>query len=239
MAFGTALADLLDLVFPAHCAGCATMLPPGRHACEPCLQSLVALDVAQCCPRCLDAAGGRTCERCAADPPPFDHVHAPLLYGGAVKDAVHRMKFGDAAWVADALVGMAWPEAPDAWRAFDVMVPVPLHAARHRERGYNQARLVAEAMSRRTDVPVAAQALKRVKATSPVAELPVDARAAMVADAFAAGDPVMVRGRRVALVDDVVTTSATVRACSAVLRAMGASSVDVLCVARGGRGAES
>jgi ComF family protein len=136
-------------------------------------------------------------------------------------------------------VDLAWPLTPPAWRALDVLVPVPLHRTRHRERGYNQARLLAAVLSERTGVRVAPHALVRVKATAAVAGLPLDQRAAMVEDAFVKGEEPAVRGKRVALVDDVVTTSATVRAACAVLREMGASAVEVICMARGGHGSES
>jgi ComF family protein len=230
--------DVLDLVFPRACPGCAVMLPPGPVVCGACATSLERLNPAECCPRCQDLMGPATCGRCTARPPPFQRVFAAFVYGGAVRDAVHRLKFGDAPWVARALAQLAWPGGESLpFSDVELLVPMPLHIKRHRERGYNQARLVADGLAALHGIPVA-NALARIKETPAVAGLHADARAAAVEGAFDVVDAALVAGKRVALVDDLVTTSATCRAASAVLLAAGATAVDVVALARGGHGAE-
>jgi len=96
----TALEDVMGLLFPAHCAGCGSMLPPGKYVCGPCAESLEPLNPDVCCPICADAIGAGVCARCSKNAPAFELVHAPLLYGGAVKDGIHRLKFGDSPWAA-------------------------------------------------------------------------------------------------------------------------------------------
>jgi ComF family protein len=120
----------------------------------------------------------------------------------------------------------------------DILVPVPLHPARLAARGYNQARLLAVSLAsgwRKLALESQlelADALRRVRATSPQSELHLEAREANVRDAFAAGPQArVVAGRRVVLVDDVVTTGATLRACTQVLSGCGARSIIAICAA--------
>lgn len=209
------------------------MLPPGRTVCDPCEVSVLRHEGG--CPRCADLLSEDTCERCADAPPPFERVDVGLVYGGTVREAVRRLKFDDAPWVAEPLSELAFPTIPSSWAELDVFIPVPLHISRHRERGYNQARLVGAALAQRAGKPLE-ERLHRVRATAAVAELAPNERAVAVRDAFKADD---LRGRAVALVDDVVTTSATSREAAAALRAAGASRVIIVAMARGGRGAES
>ncbi len=230
--------DLLDLVFPAACPGCTVMLPPGVDACAVCATSLERWTADACCPRCGDLVGPTLCGRCTAHPPAFHGVTAAFVYGGAIKDAVHRLKFDDAPWVARALVKLAWPTGDfPSLRQAHVVVPMPLHIKRHRTRGYNQAALVANALAGLHGIPVV-QALRRIKETPPVAGLHAQERVAAVEGAFVVDTPALVASKNVLLVDDLVTTSATCRAASAVLLAAGAARVDVVALARGGHGAD-
>ncbi len=125
-------------------------------------------------------------------------------------------------------MAQAWPEA---MRDGDCLIPVPLHTARERERGYNQARLLAEELGRRIGLPVICHAIYRVRATQPQVHLDAPARRANVAGAFAAG-PASMRGRRPVLVDDVCTTAATLSACAEVLWQAGAAQVFAYTLAR-------
>ncbi|MEW5850001.1 MAG: ComF family protein [Myxococcota bacterium] len=226
---------LLELVFPPHCIGCAAMLPPDRLVCDVCDVALERMPSHGGCPRCADLVSDALCARCTSSPPPFARVDVGLVYGGTVKDAIRNLKFHDAPWIADALAELAFPSLPSDWSTLDALVPVPLHVRRHRERGYNQARLVAVSLARRMDKPILSRTLQRVRNTAPVAGLAPEERATTVRDAFRASG---VAGKRVALVDDVVTTSATVREAASALMAAGAREVIVVAIARGGQGAE-
>jgi ComF family protein len=158
-------------------------------------------------------------------------VVAGGVFTGALQDAIHRLKFGNAPWVAAPLTH--WATLPDHVTALNVLVPIPLSLSRHRTRGYNQAALVARALGRRANLAVKTHVLVRTRDTAPVAEMKPEQRAETVRGVFAMAKE-GVPGLRVGLVDDVVTTSVTVREAARVLMNSGAASVTVLALARGG-----
>jgi ComF family protein len=203
------------------CTGCRADLPVNRHACARCALPL--------------PAAAPLCGRCLKHPPPWSAAAAPLVYADPVDRLLLRYKFAGQL-PAGALLGelMAAELARSgAAGAVDLVVPVPLHRSRLAERGYNQAweiaRQVARSLERRADPRL----LERIRATPAQAGLGAAARRRNVRDAFRA-EPA-VRGLRIALVDDVVTTGATVRAATLALRAAGALDVVVWAVARAPR----
>jgi len=196
-------------------------------------------------------AGGRgaLCPRCAGGPRAFAKARAFGVYDGALREHLHRVKYlGDRpAAEALGLVLARWVREGRELGPADLVVPVPLHPLRLRERGFNQADLLAAAVARALGRPVNPAALVRTRPTRAQSQLPVEAREANVRGAFAVPHPAAVRARRVLLVDDVLTTGATADAASEALYRAGASRVEVVCVAaaspragptwdRGGRG---
>jgi len=174
------------------------------------------------------------CGRCLHRLPPFTYARAAVRYGEVAREAVHVFKFRGRRALAlplgDLIVEMAPAELPMGMP--DLLVPVPLHPRRERERGFNQAFLLADRVGRAWRVPLYADLLVRTVATRPQTELSAGARQANVRGAFALRRPEAVRGRHVALIDDVMTTGATLIACTRCLRAGGASTVGILTVAR-------
>jgi ComF family protein len=219
---------MLALFFPERCPACdALVAAPGL--CARCAVSLYP--TAPCCPVCaLPAQAAVLCRRCRLAPPPYRALIAPWRYGGELAIALRRFKYGGARGagrpeLARALGSLLAPALLGT--AADVIVPVPLHAGRLRERGFSQAHALAAAL--RLPMPVA-PLLARVRATKVQAGLGRAARLGNVAGAFAAAPGA--RGRHVLLVDDVVTTGATVAACARALRHAGAASVTVAALAR-------
>jgi ComF family protein len=226
---------LFGLLYPETCPACDTLTGvPGL--CDGCAASLYPLGAA--CPVCAEpqaAPVGVTCTRCRNAPPPFERIIAPWRYGGELANALRRLKYGGrrgrgrpelaralGAMLAPSLVGL---EA-------EVLVPVPVHARRLRERGFSQAHALAGWARRLAPpglAPIAPTLLERSRPTPEQAGLTRAQRRRNLAGAFTARG---VRGRRVLLVDDVVTTGATAHACAAALRRAGASSVVVLALAR-------
>lgn len=167
------------------------------------------------------------CPSCAATlPEDFLPSFAPWSYAGPVRRLIRALKYDGVLDAAEPLAdGMAQAFPPGA---FDALTPVPLHAARLRERGFNQARALCEALSRRTGLPVL-DALERPRYTRSQTKLGASRREKNVRGAFVPRAPV--RGLRLVLVDDVRTTGATAKSCAEALRAAGAQSVTLLTAA--------
>jgi ComF family protein len=174
------------------------------------------------------------CGACRSRRPGFAYARAALRYGEIAREAIHAFKFGGRRGLAnplgDLLAGLGLRALPGA--APDVLVPVPLHPRRARERGYNQALLLARRLERAWGVPVASDALRRAVPTQPQADLDAAARRQNVRDAFAVQSPRLIAGRHVVLVDDVLTTGATAGECARTLSRAGAATVGVVTVAR-------
>ena len=187
-------------------------------------------------PRCAgcDAPGAWLCLDCrdACEPERRGRVHAAGTYGGPLRRSIHRFKYqGERALAAELGALVASRIAADLARGtvLDVVVPAVSHVARARERGFDHATLLAAGVAARTGLPLRAP-LRRVRASTPQVKLDRAARATNVRGAFIS-EAGSLRGLRVALVDDVVTTGATIAAASGALRAAGARSVHAYVVA--------
>jgi len=215
----TALAPLRDTLLgfalPQRCPACGAPAADGV-LCEACRGRVPRLSVPLCA-RCLLA--GRDPSGCARHA--SHRVVAPWLYDESAAAVVHALKYGGRPALARRLGAEMAAVVPAAWRP-DLVLAVPLHAARERERGYNQAALLADALAEAMAVPRLERGLARVRATPPQANLGERDRRANVAGAFAAVHPAALAGRRVLVVDDVMTTGATLSACLDALADAGA-----------------
>lgn len=223
---------LLALLYPAVCAVCDSPLAdwhlPRQGFCRNCLDAMPLTRESD-----PEAAAVASVE--AGFP-----VAAVGKYGGPLRDAVHLLKYArrdDLARPLAALMGdlLARLERQrgGAWKRSRLLVPVPLHPARERRRGYNQAQLLAVRLSRRFGIPLAPRrALRRCGRTAPQTGRGVERRRENMRGAFRAGWQKGLRGKRVLLVDDVITTGATLEACAAALRAAGCGEVTGVVLAR-------
>jgi ComF family protein len=170
------------------------------------------------------------CWVCRNNPLPLQLIRTAVLYNGPVADTIKKFKYQGYFALAQPLAHLmlsAWP----GWQhPVDVVVPVPLHAARQRERGYNQSELLAQVLGRDLKWQIELAALKRVRRTRPQVGLNSVERQANVRGAFVT-EPNLVEGRRILLIDDVHTTGATLGAAADVLLAAGAKSVSAYCLA--------
>jgi ComF family protein len=232
---------LLDLLYPPACCHCSSPTN-GADFCTDC-SARIQQPQPPLCPACgipfrTRADSDHLCARCLTDRPAFGCARAAAIYDASepaehpLKSTVQRYKYNlDVGLVAPLSRLLARNCALDL-DDYDLVLPVPLHLARLRWRGFNQALLLAQRIARGHRVEVNPFLLERVRPTQPQVELDETARRRNVARAFRVIDAAGVRGRRVLLVDDVYTTGSTVNECSRALLRAGAAGVDVLVLAR-------
>ncbi len=229
----------LDLVLPPLCLKCREPVAEPQSVCATCwnaLRFLSAPHCAQCGLPFPHALGeGIKCAACIARPPPFLRARAALAYDDASRDLILSFKHGDRLEAVPLFARWIVAAGGDALAAADILVPVPLHWLRLASRRYNQAAVLAHAISKLTSIPVETSALVRTRRTPSQGEMPsARARAKNVVRAFAVAENAKphLSGRKIVMVDDVLTTGATLSACTKVLNRAGAASVSVITLAR-------
>lgn len=234
--------DLLEaavsLLYPPVCTICGKAVRAGDYVCNACEAKAVRI-VAPFCEKCSEPFEGSidntfTCANCAHRTMRFDSAVAAYRGRGVVRHIIHEFKYGRqihlrylvAKWLRAAL-----NDERLRGREFDLIVPVPLHATRQRERGFNQASLIAELLSADIAIPVQPY-LERVRYTTTQTALDRSERIENLHNAFRLRKNANVRGLRVLLVDDVLTTGSTLSECARVLKHAGALSVYAATAAR-------
>jgi ComF family protein len=233
----------LALIYPNRCQFCDVERATAAegYVCTRCWSRPGGLQfiVPPFCSRCgLPFEGDITtvfeCSNCREVEWHIEHARAAVAAKGLVREVIHRYKYQRALWfepfLADLLIRQARMQLPSS--EWDLIVPVPLHAVKQREREFNQAERLARRLSQATGISVNARLLRRVLPTRTQTQLSRTERAANVRRAFRfTGEPL--HGERVVIVDDVLTTGATTNACAGLLREHGAAKVCVWTVARG------
>ena len=224
--------SIVGFVYPPHCLLCRTPLEETDGLCPACWETLGIIDGPRCA-RCGCPGVSRPCANCADKAFVFSRLFALTTYSQSAQRLVHMLKYqGQTA--AGQTLGRALGrmlERESLADARPVVVPVPLHGSRLRERGYNQSVLIARALARVLELSVEDRALKRIRATETQTTLDSVERGANMEGAFRCRRHDRVRERRVLLVDDVITTGATANACAAALLDAGASEVVVATLA--------
>jgi ComF family protein len=223
------LDDMMDWIFRPQCAACGA---PATPLCPACSASLVELGPA--CPRCAEPTGEHavTCRRCAVDPLPLDRVVAAWRFGGQLASAIRRLKFAGRAHIARDVAPLWAPVLAAAVAERDaIVVPVPLHWRRRWTRGYDHAWLLARHACALAGIAAPVRALRRVRHAPAQSTLPAAERARNVRDAFAA-DPGAIAGRAVVLIDDVMTTGATLQSFGRTLAQANPASLCAILIAR-------
>lgn len=232
------LQAFLDILFPPLCHVCRTFIPAAGplHLCAGCRKAITPISSPHCdlCGMPFGTHGGsdHRCGPCSLAPPRFDAARAAALFDGPVREMIHRFKYDRRIQLARPL-GLIAAEPLASWAAAssDLIIPVPLHTRRLRQRGFNQAVLLGQVLARQWELPLDRTSLRRIRWTEPQVNLAAAERAANVRGAFAV-TPSRVDGRKIILVDDVFTTGSTVAECARVLKGAGAAEVRAVTVAR-------
>jgi competence protein ComFC len=232
------LAELL--VFPSLCRVCGRLLEKAgeRVVCRSCLDALAPRrsGFCVCCGDFFDGvAEPHLCLECLTSRPPYALHRSCAVYEGNLREIILLLKYRGYRVLGRDLARFALKAAgrhEDLWWGLDAIIPVPLHPKRKRERGFNQAEVVAREIGRAQGLPVLSRVLRRVKNIPAQTSLEAADRKRNVSGAFAVRQPAALKGRVVLLVDDVYTTGSTVKECCRTLRRAGARSVRVLTLAR-------
>jgi ComF family protein len=236
-----AFKPLVDLVYPPRCPLCGGAVARQGGLCAECWGAL-AFPGEPCCTTCQrpmtprSQARSEQCDACAQHPPLHTRVTAATLYNDTSRQLVLNLKHGHKIALAG-LMGRLMAArlgVPAADQALPLLVPVPLHRWRLWDRGFNQAALLAREIAQAGKGEMLVDGLVRTRRTPSLGGLGRDEREAVLAGAITVPRQRVeaIRGRRVVLVDDVLTSGATTRACVAALIAAGAASVEIACFAR-------
>ena len=231
------LTRTLDVALPQLCPACREPVA-GEGLCAPCWSKLTFI-APPYCPRLgipfpFDPGLGTLSIEAMADPPAYDRARAAVRFDETARVLVHALKYGDRLDLAPMMGRWMANAGRDLTREAEVLVPVPLHWRRQWARRFNQSALLADVVAKANGLKVAHRALRRIKATAQQVGLARTERAVNVRGAFAVpkGRRREIEGRRLILIDDVLTSGATLEACAKALKRAGAAQIDVLVFAR-------
>lgn len=237
------LKGFLNLLLPPICPLCSSDALDGRF-CQRCLDSisLITGPICICCgrPFVSQECEPHLCWECIKKPEKiaFSTARSFFVYKGALLDAIHMFKYNGKTSLSKPLIAImadsqhVFEKTGLLFNSHDLIVPVPLHKKRLKERGFNQSLMLAKGLAGIYNLPVDYLNLKRIRETDPQINLKGEERVNNVRGAFAAEDTAAFKDKRVLLIDDVYTTGATVLECSRVLKKAGAKNIDVVTLAR-------
>ena len=239
------LNGLIGLFFPADCKICGRPLDPLNRSliCESCWSKVKWLNPPYCSScskpflpsKAFQKFPSFLCLECQKERPHFKKVFVPTLYEGVMKEAIHLLKYNKKINVIQGIkriIKVYLDHNPSLFLHLDLVVPVPLHRRKFKERGFNQAELLAKIIAKHFNLKLVKGNLKRIKSTQTQAKLSKKERAENIKKAFLVKDPDKFQGKSILLVDDVYTTGTTVKEIAKVLKRAKAKDVYVFTLAR-------
>lgn len=230
---------LLHFFLPEHCVACGAYVPfPSPFPlCERCQGRIVFLRERIClrCGRAMPSGSAPLCHMCRRVTYHFEYARAVSVYASPIREAIHAFKYRGVVSLARffGMLLVAYCEEFPFLKEVDLVLPVPLHPAREWERGFNQAALLAEFVGEALRIPVALRGVSRIRPTLPQVGLKARDRRKNVEGAFRVKDQEIIQGKRILVIDDVLTSRATVESLSRTLKEAKAGRVFVLAVASG------
>lgn len=230
---------LLDVLLPPICHICHSFIPnAGKiHICKLCLEKLSPI-TSPICTICgipfIGVGNNHFCGNCVANPPDFDNARGAFIYDGVLRDLIHSFKYNNLSHLRYPLANLMLINLNDFIQLEhpEIIIPVPLHSSRLRQRGFNQSVLLGQTISKELHLPILPDTLIRIRRTNPQVELSGIERKTNVKDAFAVKYAKRIEGKRILLIDDVMTTGSTMNECAKELKNAGASKVIAVTVAR-------
>ncbi|WP_245895374.1 ComF family protein [Devosia submarina] len=229
---------LLDLLYPPVCLACDAPTANHNTLCPQCFAKLRPITAPLCpvmgLPFEVSIGPDAVSAEALADPPPFRRARTAVIYNDIARLLVSRLKYGDRPELAQFCAQLMAGAGHELWQGDPLLVPVPLHPARYRQRRYNQSAELASRLGKITGLPVDASLVRRTRKTRQQVGLSGDGRQRNVQGAFAVHPEILVRakGKRIVLIDDVYTTGATTKAVTRTLLRGGIETVDVVSFAR-------
>ena len=232
---------VLNLIFPIYCQGCGVKLSYDnkRYLCEGCFKN-IKLKSPPLCIKCGKSVSGdkeskSLCAECLNRNYHFAAAWQCCEYEGLIKELIHKFKYNGKLLLKGVLgeILCGFAKSRIDYKRVDAIVAVPMHRANFVKRGFNQAAILSEILSKSLDIPFLDKCLSKIKNTKQQVSLNRNERSLNIRDAFCVKKGADIKGKRLLLVDDVFTTGATVDECSKVLNAQGAKAVWVLVLARG------